>query len=143
MTIHPSEVSKIATYGVKVVDQFVQPRPGEHRCPFQHQQSHLCDLHLTDDKPFGCIASPFTLNQTNTLIVRYRYISLKCYNDGKKIPAYKAFAQSLILIFGKTEAERITQRLNSGVGDFATEMMAENYEKLKSNDQAKKRLLKR
>lgn len=143
VTIHPSEISKIATYGVKVVDQFIQPRPGARRCPFQHNETQLCNLHLTGDKPFGCIASPFTLNKTNTLIVRHRYISLKCYNDGKKIPAYRAFANSLILIFGKEEADRITSKLDTGAGDFVAEMSPTNHEMLTSNDVAKKRLLKR
>ena len=143
VTIHPSEISKIAAYGVKVVDQFVQPNPGERRCPFQHNESHLCDLHTTQDKPFGCIASPFTLNKNGTLIVRHRYISLKCYNDGKKIPAYKAFKASLDLIFGPEEANEICRKLDGGGGDFTARMPAANYEKLISNDIAKKRLLKK
>ena len=143
VTIHPSEISKIAAYGVKVVDQFVQPNQGEHRCPFQHNESHLCNLHTTQDKPFGCIASPFTLNKNGTLIVRHRYISLKCYNDGKKIPAYKAFKASLDLIFGQKEATRIVAELDAGSGDFTAEMTLESYAKLISNDIAKKRLLKK
>ena len=143
VTIHPSEIFKIAAYGVKVVDQFVQPRPGEHQCPFQHNETHLCNLHTTPDKPFGCIASPFTINKNGTMVVRHRYISLKCYNDGKKIPAYKAFRASLDLIFGKEEATRIVTKLDEGANDFVARMSADSYEKLKSNDVAKKRLLKR
>lgn len=81
------------------------------RCPFQ-TDANLCGIHFTPDKPFGCIASPFTLNANNTLIVRNRYRLLRCYKDGTA-PAYKAFAASLTLLFGEAEAARRATYLHS------------------------------
>jgi len=136
ITIHPSEQATIEARGGVVVDGLLQPRPGEKRCPFKTDE-HLCGLHFTPDKPFGCIASPFTLNKNNTLIVRNRYRLLKCYDDGKKIPAYQAFRASLDLIFGTDEAARICEHLDSGGGDLMATMRREQYQMLVDNDAIK------
>lgn len=138
ITVHPTEEAAIKARGETVVDGLLQPRPGEKRCPFKTEQ-HLCGLHFTDDKPFGCIASPFTLSPSGgTLIVRNRYRLLKCYNDGNKIPAYKAFRASLDLIFGTEEAQRICDHFDARGGDIIAEMTRENYDKLRVNDEIKK-----
>lgn len=137
ITVHPREVAAIARRGGVVVDGLLQPRPGERRCPFK-TAAHLCGLHETPDKPFGCIASPFTLNANGTLIVRNRYKLLKCYNDGARIPAYRAFRASLDLIFGDAEAARICAHLDAGGGDLVATMTAEAYETLRTNDDIKK-----
>lgn len=138
ITIHPSEEQKLKdNYKVNIENGLLQPSKGEKRCPFKSEEN-LCSLHYTDDKPFGCIASPFTLNKNNTLIVRNRYKLLKCYNDGNKIPAYKAFRESLNLIFGREEAERVCKELDSSNKDVIAYISKENYEKLVTNDQIKK-----
>ena len=136
VTIHPSEIDRIESRGGVVNGGFLQPRPGENLCSFK-TASHLCGLHETADKPFGCIASPFTLNANDTLIVRNRYKLLKCYDDGNRRPAYRAFRSSLDLLFGITEAERICGHLERGGGDLMADMPAHSYRILKENDAAK------
>lgn len=136
ITIHPSEIPIIEARGGIIKAGLLQPRVGEKRCPFK-TDDELCGLHFTPDKPFGCIASPFTLNNNNTLIVRNRYRMLRCYNDGKRIPAYKAFRASLDLIFGKEEAQRICEHLEAGGGDITAEMSRHHYLMLKDNDDIK------
>ena len=136
ITIHPSEETAIEKRGGVVLDGLLQPKTGEKKCPFKNEVN-LCGLHFTPDKPFGCIASPFTLNDNNTLIVRNRYKLLKCYNDGPRMPAYKAFRASLDLIFGLDEAERICNELNNGCDDINAQMPIENWKKLQENDDIK------
>lgn len=136
ITIHPCERAAIEARGGAVRDGLLQPRPGEKRCPFKTPE-HLCGLHFTPDKPFGCIASPFTLNRNGTLIVRNRYKSLKCYDAGPRLPAYVAFRASLDLIFGPGESARICAHLDAGGDDLTATMTAENYRKLIENDEIK------
>jgi len=136
VTIHPSEQANIEALGGIVKDGLLQPKVGCKKCPFKQRDS-LCGIHFSGYKPFGCIASPFTLNSSDTLIVRNRYRLLKCYNDGRRIPAYKAFRASLNLIFGNDEAGRICTHLDNGGGDIYAHMTDESYEKLKTNDEIK------
>ena len=82
ITIHPSEQAAIEGLGGRVIDGLLQPKTGCRKCPFKTPE-HLCGIHFSGSKPFGCIASPFTLNANDTLIVRNRYRLLKCYNDGR------------------------------------------------------------
>jgi hypothetical protein len=98
----------------------------------------LCGLHGTDVKPFGCIASPFTLNSNGTLIVRNRYKLLRCYSDGRRLPAYVAFRASLDLILGHTEAARVCEHLAAGGGDCGASMPRANYLVLLENDTIKR-----
>ena len=137
VTIHPDETATIEARGGVVVDGLLKPLRGKKGCPFK--SGGLCNLHGTDDKPFGCIASPFTLNKNNTLIVRNRYKMLPCYkaSDGKR-PAYKAHNASLELIFGKDEAKRIVNHLDQRRGDIEATMPLSSYNKLIENDAIKK-----
>lgn len=134
ITIHPSEVAGIEDLGGKVVDGLLDT-PNK-KCMFKNGQN-LCDLHFTDKKPFGCIASPFTLNNSDTLIVRNRYKMLKCFKDGGNVPAYKNFKASLDLILGKEESERVAAHFDHGGGDIVAKITTENYRKLKENDAIK------
>lgn len=138
VTIHPEEQDVIELQGGEVIDGMLQPRAGEKKCPFK-TADQLCGLHGTEAKPFGCIASPFTLNANDTLIIRNRYRMLKCFEDGKKLPAYVAFRSSLDLIFGTDEAGRICRHLDNGGGDLPAYMPYASWEKLHTNDQIKKR----
>jgi hypothetical protein len=97
----------------------------------------MCGLHGTSDKPFGCIASPFTLNANDTMIVRNRYRALKCFKAEGAIEAYKAHAGSLRRIFGEEEAARITAHLDAGGGDLEATMPHQSYRMLHDNDAAK------
>lgn len=119
VTIHRSGQAAVEAAGGVVIDGLLQPRPGERRCPFQHHDTHLCTLHGTDSKPFGCIASPFTLTRNGaTMIVRNRYRLLKCYRDGARLPAYIAFRASLDLLLGAEQAATAVDHWDGGGGDF-------------------------
>lgn len=139
ITIHPyEEINLIYKYNVKIENGFLQPdRYNKKVCPFK-TYDNLCKLHHTNDKPFGCIASPFTLNKNDTLIVRNRYKLLKCYNDGNKIPAYKAFRSSLDMLFGLDESERLCYFLEHTREDVYSPMSYRNYKWLLENDEMKK-----
>lgn len=139
ITIHPSEAATIRGLGGKIRAGLLLPRPGERKCPFKEEESHLCGLHGSTAKPFGCIASPFTLTKKGTLIVRNRYRLLKCYKDGRKLPAYVAFRASLDLIFGRREAQRIADHLDAGGGDLFARMPERSYLMLLQNDQIKRK----
>ena len=122
-----------------MVDGLLQT--GDGPCTFQDGGTHLCGLHTGPDKPFGCIASPFTLNDHDTLIVRNRYRQLCCYTDtradGTQLPAYIAFRASLDLIFGPDEAARVCDHLDAGGGDLDAVMPRSTHRILVDNDAIK------
>jgi hypothetical protein len=153
VSVHKTEIAALEMYGVTfsrppgmVVDSLLLvPRNPEKRgsaqlCSFKTSK-HLCSLHGAGPKPFGCVASPFTLNKNNTLIVRNRYKLLRCYNDGPRFPAYVAFRASLDLIFGTTESARICTHLAEGGGDIVAEMTELNWCILRDNDAAKPKVV--
>lgn len=115
ISVLPEEAPALEARGARVINGRIDT-PAK-RCPFQTTE-HLCGIHFTPDKPFGCIASPFTFNANGTLVVRNRYKMLRCYDEGPRIPAYLAFAASLKLIFGEVEAARITAHLDGGGEDL-------------------------
>jgi len=133
ITIHPDEEETIRGRGGSIKGGLLET---SGRCPFKTDED-LCGLHFTTDKPFGCIASPFTLNDNNTLIVRNRYKLLKCYNQGERIPAYRAFRASLDRIFGDEEAGRICDHFDAGGGDLVSYMPKDSWRKLRYNDTIK------
>ena len=137
VAIHHSEQPRIEARGGRISLGLLQPIPGKRGCPFK-TGAHLCALHGGQDKPFGCIASPFTLNRNNTLIVRNRYKLLRCYRDGL-LPAYRAFGQSLVLLFGALVAARITRHLDAGGADLLVPMSASVREMLVTNDAVKQK----
>lgn len=98
ISLLPKEIAIQENAGYKTENGLLLADPYTGKCP--HKQANgLCSVHSTELQPFGCKLSPFTLNKGRTLIVRYRYIMLKCYGSGE--PAYKTFRSSLDLIFGK------------------------------------------
>ncbi|GAB3467179.1 hypothetical protein [Actinophytocola sediminis] len=136
ITIHPSEQAAVEVAGGTVRDNLLVS--ANKRCPFQ--QDGLCGLHGDEAKPFGCIASPFTLNRGGTLVVRNRYRRLRCYRDdrdGPAPPAYRAFRASLNLIFGPAVAQQLVDHLDAGGGDIRLPARADAYRKLIDNDQIK------
>lgn len=122
VAVAPAQAGIIAAHGGAVSGGLLSPRCG--RCAFQHGETHLCQAHGTPAKPWGCIASPFTVNHRDTLIVRNRYRLLKCFKAGRMLPAYVAFRASLDLLFGTDEAARISAHLDGGGGDLAAGMRA-------------------
>ncbi len=135
ISIHKSEVKRIEAMGGRVVTGLLNPE--FYHCMFQ-AKDYLCDLHL-EKKPFGCIASPFTLNKKDTLIVRHRYLMFKCHSKSRKaVPAYRAHFQSLVFMFGKDKAIRIRKKLVSAREDFSVVMEDSVYNMLKDNDDIKR-----
>ena len=129
--ILPKERDYIVSRGGKITadDLLV---PVDNQCGFQ-TSDNLCGVH--ERKPFGCRVSPFTLNKKNTLIVRNRYRLLKCYRDGDR-PAYKAFKESLVELFGEQTTEHITSHLDAGGGDIMVEMNEEKVAAIKAKNVA-------
>lgn len=122
----PVEARAMVARGLVVLDGLLQPRAGERSCPWQAPDG-LCQLHETDAKPFGCIASPFVLTKRGCLVVRNRYRLLRCYRDGV-LPAYQAFATSLVLLFGPVGAAQLTARLDAGAtGQLDAQMLADAH----------------
>jgi hypothetical protein len=123
VTVTPLEAPRIRTLGATVGDD-LRIEPVDRRCPFQDPDTHLCRIH-DDGEPFGCIASPFTLNAKNTLIVRNRYRFLPCYKAPGSMWAYVAHGRALDAIFGERQAAWIVWRLDGGSGDLKTFVRAE------------------
>jgi len=135
ISLLPEETKKHTTLGFEVTEGFLQPSPQTGKCPHKAANG-LCKVHNTDLKPFGCIASPFTLNKNSTLILRYRYSRLKCHGQGKL--AFKVFRPSLNLIFGNIEAVRICAILDAGPREKVPALMPlQSFQNLKYLDELK------
>lgn len=106
VTVHSSEERRIKKLGVNVIDGMLQPTQGKKVCPFKGGD-HLCILHDTGEKPFGCVVSPFMLNRSDTLVIRNRYKLLPCYDTESGDYAYRVFYSSLQMIFGAVIASDI------------------------------------
>lgn len=131
ISLLPEEQERQTAAGYSVTDGLLQPDARTGKCP--HKQANgLCGVHGTALKPFGCIASPFTLNFGGTLIVRNRYSMMRCHGQGE--PAYKTFRASLDLIFGPEEAARVCVALDGGAGDVRATMPTTSYEALRYLD---------
>lgn len=101
------EIGRIEAAGGRVDRETLRIEPVGRRCPFQHTETHLCGLHETPAKPFGCRVSPFTINPNNTLIVRNRYRFLPCFKADGAVPVAVAHRASLVALFGDAGAARI------------------------------------
>jgi len=138
VTVHSSEIFEDSPgngvfCGAKVKDNFIVDEAGTGICPFK--KDHLCSIH--EDKPFGCKASPFTINKNNTLIIRNRYRLLKCYNTPEGVPAYIAHRWSLDQIFGREIVEEMIPHLENGTEDFYVRIPMPRYKMMIENDIAK------
>ena len=136
VTLLPREEAAQRALGLRVSDGLLEP--AARRCPHQEAGSNLCGIH-GDGEPFGCVASPFMLTARDTLIVRNRYRLLRCFKDGV-LPAYRAFATSLELLFGPVEAARIAAHLDGGGGDLPAAMLDSSYDALRYGDAKKKQV---
>jgi len=133
ISLLPNEINNFIELGRKVENNLLCA-DSRNICP-EKNDNGLCNLHNTHLKPFGCIASPFTINKNNTLIIRYRYSRLKCFGNGE--PAYKVFKPSLDLIFGKDESERICKEIQENKTDIIANITEENLNKIKYLDKLK------
>lgn len=133
VTVHDSEVERFKQMGAKLDGNFIKADAKTGKCPFK--ENDLCSIH--ENKPFGCKASPFTINPNDTLIVRNRYRLLKCYNTPEAVPAYEAHNWSLRQIFGDAETERIIEEVKAGNEDIYAEISFQKYRMLIENDDYK------
>ena len=135
VSLLPEEEKWHKKNGFGVLNGFLLPDKITKKCPHK-LPTGLCSLHNTEFKPFGCIASPLTLNSKNTLIIRYRYSRLKCYGTGDY--AYNTFKESLILLFGLQETANIIYQIENYHNDIFANMDMDIYNKLKYLDSLKK-----
>jgi len=148
----PARVAVLPDEAVRLADKYGYASsggmllPAGKLCPFK-TADHLCGLHTTGlnwspkeaptDKPFGCRVSPFTINKGNTLVIRHRYVSLRCHKDEATMPAYRAFGNSLDILFGADAAARIVTAVEAGAEAIAARMLPAAYEALRVNDQTR------
>lgn len=125
-------------YGRRVVAKGKVTTTPDNHCPFQGGDS-LCTVHTTL-KPTSCHESPWTLTKRNTLIVRNRYRRLVCFTRDGLIPAYQAFADGLVRLFGADEAARIIAHLEGGGGDIMALMPLAVYQRVRVKNAALKGL---
>lgn len=131
VSLLPEEQERHEAAGFAVAQGLLQPDPKTGKCPHKRADG-LCAVHGSDMKPFGCIASPFTLNAGGTLIIRNRYSRMRCHGSGQ--PAYRTFRASLDLLFGEDEATRICDALDAGDEDITAQMTRANYDALRYLD---------
>jgi DNA modification methylase len=137
--IYLTEQEKIIKLGGGIVDNLLTPNEN-NKCPFK-RNDNLCSLHDNNNKPFGCIISPFTINNNDTLIVRNRYRLLKCYKVKEgKLPIYETHKQSLQFLFGNVQTDKIIKYIKDGIydHDLYCEIDHEKYDILKWNDHVNK-----
>ena len=113
VVVTSSEAVALRRHGAQVDDTTGRVAPVNKRCPFQSVTTHMCDLHGSPDKPAGCIISPFTINKSDTLIVRNRYRLLPCFKADGAIPVHRAHHQSLVTMFGETQAAYLSEIASS------------------------------
>lgn len=125
--VEPDQIVHLTARGIPVGDGLIvtsKDPDGVWRCPAQADDG-LCGIFDTPARPRLCIQSPWALTTRDTLIVRNRYRRLPCYKAGRMMPAYRAFAGGLRLLFGDDEAARITRHLDDGGGDIHASMLAD------------------
>jgi len=132
VTIHETEKARFEEMGIAVENGFIKDTCGV--CPLKADD--LCTVH--EEKPFGCKASPFTLNKNGTLIIRNRYRLLRCYNTPDSIHAYEAHRWSLVQIFGEEEVNRLVAAIRAGETTFTAKITELKYKMLVDNDHAKR-----
>jgi hypothetical protein len=137
--VFPEEEESLRAHGAKIENGFMVPANGGDRCQFQGIDG-LCSLHADNAKPLTCWLSPFVFNDSGTLVVKNRNRLLKCYQDETvaKTPAYVAYRNSLVKIFGETAAEWICSTLDTGSGDFSVPIDTERYKKIQQLRKAHK-----
>ena len=99
----------------------------ERGCTFQDHDG-FCGLHLDGVKPRACTISPWRLmpnGKRHLLIISNRYKMLICYNDGPKLPAYRAFESGLVAIFGREVTDTICEHFDADGDDLTLDFPLE------------------
>lgn len=111
--IAPDEIETWRALGVEVADSG-KVAAVDRRCPFQDGKTHQCQIHESPAMPKGCVISPFTVNDSGTLLVRNRYRLLKCFKAEGAIPVYQAHRLSLVTMFGEEQTAIIDEAMARG-----------------------------
>lgn len=137
--VFPEEEENLRKHGAHIENGFMSPTGGGDRCQFQGDNG-LCALHADNAKPLTCYLSPFVFNDSGTLVVKNRNRLLKCYQDETvaKTPAYVAYKDSLVKIFGEDTACLICEALDDGSGDFTVPIDTDHYKKIQQLRKAHK-----
>lgn len=114
ISLLPNEELFEQRIGNRVKEHKLQPNSETKKCPHL-KRCGFCSIHFTKHKPFGCIVSPFTINKNNTIVIRYRYMVMKCCGSGE--PSYKTFRKSLVTLFGEEKTDKITEYYENGNTD--------------------------
>ena len=135
ITIHPKEKERIKNFGGVIEDNFLINKNYDNKCFFKKE--NLCTIH--DNKPYGCLFSPFTLSKKDTLIVRNRYRLLRCYNTKDAVFIYIAHKNSLLSIVGEKNYNLICKNMKNLINKNFDIYIEDNiYNILKDNDKFKK-----
>ena len=123
VAVLPEEQNTLQQIGADVVDGMLQA-DSRNLCPFKLDDGR-CQLHATENKPFGCQSAPFILNKNGTLVIRHRYIHMPCY--GGDVPAHMAFMRELRFLLGDGEARAVRNAAIGGEDKLAARMPYQNY----------------
>lgn len=147
VTILSTERSRIESLGALVQDNQIIA-DARKICPFQ-EASGLCSINA--EKPFGCVAYPFELNEQDIFLLGTSFKGMRCYRNTDKydtVPVYEAHQNTLKLIFGEKEAERIMDRVKSwhinncyARHSFFAYMPTVTYKNMKKDAIIKKKLI--
>lgn len=129
--VEGEEQDRIESLGATIQDGLMYPDE-RGLCPFKNNDG-LCAIN--DKKPFSCTVSPFSLNKTDTLIVRNRYRMLLCYKCENSMPAYLAHRWSLVSIFGEEETRSLIETIEfaykRGIKTAIAHMDTDKYNKFR------------
>ena len=135
VSILPDEVGRINDYGAGVKGGLINT---EGRCPFK-TDDHLCSIHGDRQEPWGCKASPFVINDNDTLVIRHRYIHFPCYNASGSKPAYISHRRALEVVVGAANAASIAARMLCNTqSDFKITIHSNNYKRMTYKQQTSK-----
>jgi hypothetical protein len=140
VAVLPAEEAELRRRGVSAADGLLKPNAGQRRCPAK-RDDHLCSLHDAGLKPLGCVASPFFVNRTGTLVIRNRYKLLPCGKFARQgkggDAAYRVFRSSLDRLFGPIEAAAACAHLDAGGGDTLARMTDAMFRNMRMLEGAK------
>lgn len=136
----PHEISKIKKRGGFVKGNLLLPKDGR-KCYFKTEE-HLCSLHSSGDKPFGCSYSPFTVNKNNLLQVRGRAIGLSCFKTKNSKPAYLAHKVALEFLIGSAEVARVSKLAKAGEDRIEAVMPKDKVDAIRFIEDSRNKLLK-
>lgn len=125
--VEADQQAELINRGARLTDNVLQTVGG--KCGFQHPADGFCTIHNRRAageyvKPRSCYISPWILSKHNKLMIRNRYKQLKCGRISK-VPAYLAFYSGLVMLFGDSGANGISEHFTKGGGDLVLPLHVE------------------